>query len=141
MGWGCVGKHPRVGAFVRWVGLGQAAGTGGGLGLPRAAVQYLRGRYLLCCEWFETSGTVRTVPNIVGHISKGYITVPTVPYVSGVCVGWTKNCTVPYVSFPAREGASRCIGDERTVPQADTCQSERTWAAAGRGMMGRAPRV
>jgi len=133
MGWGCVGNRPRVGAFVRWVGLGPAAGTGGGLGLPRAAVQYLRGRYLLCCEWLETSGTVRTVPNIVGHISKDYSTVPTVPYylpyvpyrtyrtlrIRCVC-GLDEKCTVPYVLFPVREGASRCIGDERTVPQADT---------------------
>ena len=107
MGWGCVGNRPRVGAFVRWAGLGPAAGTGGGLGLPRAAVQYLRGRYLLCCEWFETSGTVRTVPKYGGPYFKRlwyrtyrtlpyrtyrtYRTVLTVPYVSGVCVDWTKN--------------------------------------------------
>jgi len=96
MGWGCVGNRPRVGAFVRWVGLGPAAGTGGGLGLPRAAVQYLRGRYLLCCEWFETSGTVRTVPKYGGPYFKRlwYRTYRTLPYRTVPTVR-----TVPYLPY------------------------------------------
>jgi hypothetical protein len=92
--------------------------------------------------YYVVSGLKHPVPyvpyqNMVGHISNDYGTVPTVPYrtvpylpyvpyrtyrtlrIRCVC-GLDEKCTVPYVLFPVREGASRCIGDERTVPQADT---------------------